>query len=272
MWSRFTHMTALLPLPGPGRLALPTFVLLALGLGGCGVAGGLGQAKVAADCKASDDTCDPGGLDAPLAVGATATPKVAFSLRGAGAPSWRFESADPSVLLAEQGRITGVENGVVTLMVTADDGTVFDFFHVWVKQPTELALAGVTPGSATAGPLGPRIDLLPGEALRLSTSLVGDGQALVGDAPQTWKVTTADGARPPIAVLDEGAPHKRRVVAVAVGKATLTVSALGLSRELEIVVADPTAREAAGSTATLPKSPTSTKLASAPIKAAGGAR
>lgn len=270
MWSRFTHMTALLPLPGPGRLSLPTFVLLALGLGGCGVAGGLGQAKVAADCEATDDTCVPGGLDAPLAVGATAMPKVAFSLRGTGAPSWRFESADPSVLLAEQGRITGVEDGVVTLMVTADDGTVFDFFHVWVKQPTEIALAGVTPGNTTSAPLGPRIDLLPGEALRLSTSLVGDGQSLVGDAPQTWKITTADGGRPPIALLDEGAPHKRRVVAVAAGKATLTVTALSLSRELDIVVADPTAREAAGSTASLPTRPA--KLAAAPANAAGGAR
>ena len=200
--------------------------------------GALGQARVSSACADGEESCKPGGLDGPLAAGATASPMISFSLRGAGAPSWQLESADPSVLVVEEGRITGVEDGLVSLMVTSDDGRVFDFFHVWVKTPTQIELTAITPGATTAGALGDRIELLPGEILRLATSLRGNGQPLIGDAPQRWKLSTAEGD-PPAVLLDEGAPYKRRLVAVTPGQTKLTIESLGLTRELTIVVSDP---------------------------------
>lgn len=200
--------------------------------------GALGQAKVTSTCEDGDEACKPTGLDGPLAAGATATPMISFSMRGSGAPSWQLESADPSVISTSEGRITGVEDGLTSLMVTSDDGVVFDFFHVWVKTATQIELTGVTPGASGATVLGDRIELLPGEILHLSTSLRGNGQPLVGDAPQSWKLTSSKDERP-AALLDEGSPHKRRLVAVSPGETKLVVESLSLTRELTVVVSDP---------------------------------
>ncbi len=202
----------------------------------CAFGGALGQAKVSSACAEGDEACKPNGLEGPLAAGATAEPMVSFSMRGSGAPSWELESADPSVLLTEDGRITGVKDGLTSLMVTGEDGMVFDFFHVWVKTPTQIELTGIAPGATGATVLGDRIELLPGESVRFVTSLKGKGQPLVGDAPQTW---TLSGATPPAVLLDEGAPHKRRLVAISPGETKLSIESLGLTRELTVVVSDP---------------------------------
>ncbi len=215
--------------------------LALLATSGC-AAGALGQARVSSACADGDAACKPGGLDAPLAAGASTSPMISFSLRGAGAPSWQLESADPSVLVTEDGRITGVEDGLTSLMVTSEDGTVFDFFHVWVKTPTQIELAAITPGATAPSILAQRVELLPGEIIRLSTSLRGNGQPLVGDAPQTWKLSHSR-ETPAAVLLDEGAPYKRRLVAVAPGETKLTIESLGLTRELVIVVSDPKSAE-----------------------------
>lgn len=198
-------------------------------LSGCGGWGGLGQARMAGDCAAGDTNCKRRTLDAPIAVGAVVRPDLVFELRGSAAPSLHFDTADPTVLVAKQGAILGKSPGISALLLTTDDGTVLDFFHVWVREATGIRLSMVQAGATEA--IRRKVELLAGESVRLLATPTAEGQDLAGESVQEWTID------PPIAVLlEEGRDDSRRLVAMDPGAATLTVRSLGKSVELGIVV------------------------------------
>lgn len=203
---------------------------------GCGVSGAFGQAAVVAGDCTGKESCGA-GLEGPLAVGATATPNIHFDLRGSGAPAYHLESADTQVLEAHEGQLTAREEGLTGLMVLAEDGSVLDFFHVWVKPATALQLRGELPGREGARELNSTVELVRGEQLRLSTKLLGAGQPLSGEAEVQWELEQ-DGSNKSFRLLDEGVASERRLVALGVGSAKLTVKSLGLSRALALHVVD----------------------------------
>ncbi len=213
--------------------------LAGLGLfaSGCAVSGGLGQVMVAEACPPDEPTCRKRGLDHPVARGATVRPELAFQLPGSGGLSVHFEATDPAVLHSEDGLVKGVGAGLSALLVVSDDGTVLDFFHVWVKDPSAIELRLKRGDALASDPFQGRLELLPGDSLRLSAALTGEGQKLAGDAPYEWKI------EPPIAeLLEEGSTGERRLVATKKGSAKLVVRALDLTRTVEIVVRDVDAR------------------------------
>lgn len=209
-----------------GRFAC--FCVWPFALAGCGV-GALGQAALVDD-KGHESARQ--GFDRPLAVGATVRPEIDYKLRGAGAPSMHYEAADEAVIAADNGVLRGTRAGLTSLLLVSDDGMVLDFFHLWVKEPTTLALRQVF-ADDKAAELSGRVELLPGEALHLSATLRGEGQDLGGTATDTWKV---DGGA--VAVLEEGRAGRRRVIALQPGRATLEVRMLDRIATLTIEVSD----------------------------------
>jgi hypothetical protein len=195
------------------RLALSCLLLTVSGQLGCAV-GALGQASLYAE---SDAQGPDRGLDHPIAVGARWVPSLDVQLRGAGAPSVHFEVADLEILSAERGTLEGRKPGLTAVLVTTDDGTVLDFVHVWVKAPTSVDLSA-REGQSTRRVRG-RVDLFVDEMLDLEAAVSGEGQPLAGDLPLEWRV---DGSA--VALLDAGAPARRRLVAATPGTTRLIVS------------------------------------------------
>lgn len=230
----------------PGRCA-PAIVLGTALLAGCG-AGGLGQSRTGDDCSPGDADCVMSGLSAPLAVGASTTPTIRTELRGSGAPLLRLWSAAPSIMRVEQARIVGVAEGVSALVMAMDDGTAIDFVHVWVARPDRLEMHRVGPDGGDLGTVRGLVELVEGESLRVLPQPYAASHRLLGEGDTDWVVD------PPIAdLLQEGAPGRRRLLARAPGQATLTVSSLGLTSTVELVVH---AREAAALAAVpLPPAP-----------------
>ena len=208
--------------------------LCAIGVGtfaaGCG-GGAFRQAVTSDDCKAGDERCSRAGFDAPLALGATALPKIRVTLNGSASPGLHFESAAPSVLEVEGGRVVGKREGTSALLFVSDANTVLDFLHVWVKKPTTLELDAALPGRDVSGRVDGAIDLLVGEELRLTAKPLADGQQLLGTGAAEWTVD------PPIAtLLREGSDDHRRIVAQTPGSATLHVTMLGVESSMQIVI------------------------------------
>ncbi len=214
-------------------VAVTALAVGALG-SGCAIEGGLGQAVAANDCKADEARCARASFDRPIAVGGVVRPDLSFKLRGAGAPSMHYRAADETILRTENGRIEGLKDGMTAVLAVSDDGYVLDFFHVWVKSPTHVSLAGYRGASDRVEPIADRVELLPGESLRIRSEIDGEGQLLAGDIPQGWKV---EGSA--VALLDDGDPSRRRVVAVEPGKARLTVEVGKVSTTMDVVVVTP---------------------------------
>lgn len=196
---------------------------------GCG-AGALGQAVTQDSCEAGDLRCAR-AFDAPIALGATAAPETHLTLDGSTSPGFHYESAAPSILEVDGGRVVGRSEGTSALLFVSDASTVLDFLHVWVKKPTALELDAALPGRTTEGRVDGTIDVLVGEELRLSARPIAGGQRLLGAGESTWSVD------PPIlSLLREGDDARRRVVAASPGTATLRVEMLGVTSTMQIVV------------------------------------
>lgn len=197
---------------------------------GCG-GGAFRQALTSDDCKAGDERCNRAGFDAPLALGATASPRVHVSLDGSASPGLHFESAAPSVLDVEDGHVVGKSEGTSALLFVSDASTVLDFFHVWVKKPTALRIEAALPGRDVSGRIEGPIELMVGEELRLVAKPVADGQILLGTGEADWSVDA-----PFATLLREGSEDHRRFVADAPGSVTLHVRMLGVESVVAIVI------------------------------------
>lgn len=193
--------------------------------------GAMGQAVFSSGCRAEDSACDKKTFDAPIAVGASVEPEVRLDLRGSGAPAAHFAAVGDEVISAERGLLRGKKPGVAAVLLRTDTGTVLDFFHVWVKSPTHLKLFELTGADVQPEPITTPLELLEGESVRLAASLFGDGQPLAGRAEQAWSTDNAV-----IAVLGEGRPDRRRIVAVAPGRATLRIRSLDQTTFVDVIV------------------------------------
>ena len=139
----------------------------------------------------------------------------------------------PDVVDEEHGKLVGKAPGVAAVLISMDDGTVIDFNHLWVKKPTRLELHAIGADGSDLGERSGVMELLVGDDLRLLPRIYANTQRLMGRAAADWQIT------PPIAtVLREGASDRRRLVALRPGKATLTITTLGLRSSLQLVVHD----------------------------------
>lgn len=190
----------------------------------CGVlaavvgAWGCGGMAMQQGTMTADNAEDSEEVNAPLAVGGTIQPSINMDLRGTAAPTLVLVSARPSVASADQGRIVGHEPGVTAILVTTKEGTVLDFYHLWVEAASRATLHRIEGDGEDLGEVMEGIDMLVGESVYLKPRVYYQAQELAGVVPGKWTV------EPPIAtVLREGMPERRRIVARRPGNAMLTV-------------------------------------------------
>jgi hypothetical protein len=194
------------------RWLLAALAPLLLTQWGCG---GMAMQQGTMTASGADDAAE---INAPLAVGGSIQPDIQMDLQGTASPTLRLVSAQPAVASAENGRIIGRAPGVTAILVTTKDGTVLDFYHLWVEAASRATLHRIQESGENMGEVMDGIDLLVGESVYLTPKVYFDAQELAGVVPGTWSVD------PPVAaVLREGMTDRRRVVARKPGLGTLTV-------------------------------------------------
>ena len=214
-----------LPLLLPLLLPLPA-------LAGCaqGSSGALGQTQASPQCAPSDLVCAVGGIDAPLATGASLPINVSITSQGSASPPLTFVSADPAIFTVSGVHIDGISPGVASLLVMTG-GSVVDFFHVWVQGADALRLHRHTAEGVEVGDLPERVQLLIGDELFLSAEPYAGAQRLLGHTETAW---TADAEI--VQLLEDGSRNRRRLVARAAGTTTLHVTALDQTATLDLEV------------------------------------
>ncbi|MGE0324016.1 MAG: hypothetical protein AB7S68_17010 [Polyangiaceae bacterium] len=180
-------------------------------LTGCGT-GAMGQAQFAE--KHADGAHS---LNAPLAQGASLEPEVNLQLPGSAAPTLELVSARDDIAKVQDGRIVGTGPGVTAILVTDKAGTVLDFYHLWVEQPTRATLHRVETGK-DLGELEGGLDLVVGESVEVTPKVYYNTQELAGRVAAEWSVTPAI-----ITPMRIGAHSGRRLLATTPGEAQLNV-------------------------------------------------
>lgn len=202
-------------------------LILLLFVSGCGAGGAMRQATLVGQCADDDAACARRSPLAPLAVGARFYPDVSTSIAGTATPNLQLESSEPDVLAVEGGALIGRSPGASAVLISTDDGSVVDFVHVWVAPVTQITLSR-RDGERVTGPIG----LVVGEDVTLVPSLLSGAQKLAGQSAVGWKVDT-EGA---LAILHDGAADRRRLRALAPGKATVTVGLGDAATSVEVEV------------------------------------
>jgi hypothetical protein len=209
----------------------------AAALAACGTTGALGQAALFHECRPGEQGCKALAPGAPLAVGARMRPQVELELAGTVTPELRVVSGRPDIVDDDGGVLRGVAPGVAPVLITADDGTVIDFVHVWVAAPTRLAAFAAAARTDDAEELTAPLELVAGESRWLTPAVFGGAQRLSGAGDVAWTITCDAGAScPQIALLTDGAPERRRLVARAPGAARIALDGLGLHAEIAVEV------------------------------------
>jgi hypothetical protein len=198
-------------------------------LGGCGTAGAFGQATMFKECGSGDPTCRRATPAAPIAVGARLRPQVSVDVAGSVMPLVALSSSRDDVVAIEQGALVAKAPGMAAVLIATADGTVIDFQHVWVAEPTAIVVERTTDAGLEelVGPL----ELVPGDEVMLNAALLGGAQRLAGEGDLEWKL---DGDA--IALLRDGSSGRRRLVARKAGAAHVTIASLGLSTTFDIEV------------------------------------
>lgn len=189
-----------------------TLAIALLGLVGCG---GMAMQQ---GSMTSENAKDAQVVNAPLAVGGTIQPTINMELRGTAAPTLVLVSGRPSIASTENGRIKGEAPGVAAILVTTKEGTVLDFYHLWVEAASRATLHRLDDEGENLGEVMEGIDMLVGESIYLKPKVYYQAQELAGVVPGQWSVD------PPIAtVMREGMADRRRILARRPGSAMLTV-------------------------------------------------
>lgn len=207
------------------KLALPC---LALAFAACADDGALGNTTVSPECGPTDFACVTTGLDGPIAVGGVLPLSIDADTAGTSSSAMTLTSADPSVLKTAGTEVVGISPGVAAMVMLSGSSAV-DFLHVYVVAPNRLGLHRLSEG-LERGELIEKVDLLVGDELLVSVEPYRDSQRLLGRGTNTWT------APPAIAVLQDGVPARRRIVARSPGEADLTVTSFGFSKTLHITV------------------------------------
>ena len=211
-----------------------TVIVLALaGLISCTTGGGLEQIELAESCTTSDPTCEAAGLDAPLAVGANVDLDIDLQSAGNAVPTVNLESARTDILSVDGTSVWGEAAGVSAILFTAadDPDVVVDFVHIWVEQPTRLALKREETDAFISAEMTEDIQLLVGETITVTVIPHAGDQALLGDGEVVW---TIEGDA--VKGLSAGYPQTRRLYASEAGNSSISVSSLGLTVALNLEV------------------------------------
>lgn len=195
--------------PTFSSIAALAMLTLSTGCGGMAMQQGTMTAAQADDAKQ---------VNAPLAVGGTIQPAIDMDMQGTAAPTLALLSSRPEVASTDAGRIVAHAPGVTAILVTTKEGTVLDFYHLWVEAASRATLHRIEENGKDIGEVIEGVDMLVGESIRLQPKVYYQAQELAGVVPGTWDV------EPPIAdVLREGMVDRRRIVARRPGRAMLTV-------------------------------------------------
>jgi len=203
---------------------------LVLSLTACSEDGALGQVAFSADCAPHDLSCSALGLDAPLAVGGSVHLMIDTQTAGSGAPTLELSSIRDDVLAVDGRELRGRSPGVAAVLVSTG-ALVLDFIHVWVEEPTSIAIHRHDQDGLEIGELSGLVELLVGDELIVSAQTYADTQRLIGAGDPRWSVSSDV-----VTILRQGDSPRRRLVARAPGSATVSVNELGFSSSLEIEV------------------------------------
>ena len=202
--------------------------LLFLFVGCASDAGALGNAAVTPECSPTDFACVTSGLDGPVAVGGVVPLSLDADTAGTASAPMTLMSADTSVIKASGTEVVGMGPGVAALVMLSD-GRAIDFLHVFVDAPTRLGFHRFQDG-LERGELIEDLELLVGDEIVIDVEPYRDSQRLLGHGTSTWTSGTQ------IAVLKEGLPGRRRIVARTPGETDLSVNAFGFDKSLHITV------------------------------------
>jgi len=195
--------------------------------------GALGQASLVHDCQPGETGCRRSMPAAPLAVGARLRPDVHIDIAGSITPVVALQSSREDVIAVDNGELVAKKPGLAAVLIGTSDGTVIDFQHVWVAAPTAIVVERKSPDGDGIEEVSAPIELVSGEQVMLTSSLLAGSQRLAGDGDLDWKV---EGDSAAIAVLTDGVPGRRRVVARKAGRAHIEVAALGVSTGIDVEV------------------------------------
>lgn len=209
---------------------LPRLVPL-LVLTACGTAGALHQATLFKECRVGDATCRRAAPDRPIAVGARLRPTVSVDVAGSVMPVVALSSTREDVIAVDDGALVARAPGFAAVLIATADGTIIDFQHVWVAAPTGIVVERPSPVGHGVEELVGGLQLVPGEQVLLSSTLLGGTQRLAGEGEIEWRVE-GDG----VSLLRDGAGDRRRLVARAPGAARVTVATLGVSTSFDVEV------------------------------------
>jgi hypothetical protein len=158
-------------------------LVLAASLCACGGGMGYGPGRIEDEVSGGRSP-----LEAPLAVSATYRPELKLELKDIGTPALFLDSGQPSVVAIEAESPKGVAPGLAPILIKTREGIVLDFFHVWVEQPTRLAVHRFTPTGADSGEVTARLDVTVGESVTLAPRIYSGSQRLAGSTTTEWDV------------------------------------------------------------------------------------
>jgi hypothetical protein len=175
--------------------------------------------------------CVAHGLDKPLAAGTTLPIDVSLDLAGSATPPLTLISGDETVFTVDGTVLRGAGPGLAALLITIPGNLVVDFFHVWVEQPTAIAIHERTYDGSDSGAVPEKVELLVGDEMNASVEAFAGSQRLLGEPDATWSVSSDA-----IQILKDGTSGRRRLIAKSTGEATIHVEAFGATADLELEV------------------------------------
>lgn len=187
--------------------------------------GELGQGSLLPSCA----TCTH--ITFPLAVGASqkVDPKATFG--GASGVPLTLLSVDPAILGVERSSLRGIAPGVSAVLAITPEGKVLDFFHVTTLATDQLALAVIDEGGKVRGDLEDKLTALIADDILLRAVPMAGDQELAGQLDTTWTASSNG-----VTLIPGLVPSEYRLIARAPGSVQITISALGLERQLTVEV------------------------------------
>jgi hypothetical protein len=190
--------------------------------------GALDQSNVGTECSPTDFACVTSGLSGPIAVGGVLPLALSLDTQGSTTSKVTLVSADEGVLKAAGTEVIGAGAGVAALVMLAEDRAV-DFLHVYVVEANRIGLHR-RDGGLELGEILEDVELLVGDEMIIDVEPYHDSQRLLGNRDTTW--TTG----PQVALLRDGSPGRRRVVARQAGETDLVIDTFGFQKTLHITV------------------------------------
>ncbi len=206
-----------------------------LGIGPPPSGGSLGRTSVTPECGALNQACLVGGLDAPLARGASLGLGVDYRLAGNSGPPTTLEGVNPAVIDVTDAVVTGRAQGMSGILILDPNRQVVDFIHLWVADATELRVIRHNDDGLPVGAVRSSGTVLAGDEIILSLEAFNGTQGLLGLFETVWQIEVLEGEEP-IAIVEDIVFGWFRLIARGPGKVRLTADALGQQKTIELEV------------------------------------